>query len=288
MGYDILDSDLQFGYVFGEQAIEMHLDWTTKDMAAAAMQIKMTGPARASATAVMSNPPQLKEITLLYQDLSLTKRTNQYCAKQSNQTIEQYIEAETGKSDKAYALQWGLIPGPGLKQAYKDFLTNPGTVKVTMRPPANFNQNTINLYKPEDLPSILNLAVNVNEKLVNDLSFSFQPADVSEAEEIASLQDRLSTFKEILQSKDDKPLIQQPTRIKKGPPPRFHQVKIADLNKHIDRQVRVYTNSNQIRRGRLASVTGSAINVTQDVHRGEFTMIIVKAEIKKVEVLYAK
>lgn len=289
MGYDILNSDLEFGYKFTDQGIEMTYDWVTKDVGAAIMAIKMTGPTRPTAMAVMSNPPQLTELSVAYQDLSYIKRSNEYCAKQGKREVAQYINAEVNKPDKAYALHWGFIPGPGLKQAYRDFLTNPGTVSLTLHPPAGFNQNTIGLYKAEELPALLNMELSVNEKPVTDLSFTFKAPDTksTDKKEMVSLQDRISTFKEILQNKDEaKPVVQQPTKIKKGPPPRFHRVALKDLTRHQDRKVRVYTKNKQIRYGRLDKVTGSALHVTQDIHRGEFTMIIAKGSIAKVEVLY--
>lgn len=291
MGYDILSSDLQFGYTFTDQGIDMTFDWATRDVGAAIMVMKMTGPTRPSAMAMKSNPPQLTELSLAYQDLSYLQRSNEYCAKQSNRDVAKYIEAEVNKPDKAYALHWGFVPGPGLKQAYKEFLSNPGTISLIMRPPAGFNPKTIGLYKPEELPNLLDMELSVNEKPVTDLRFSFAAPGTTSADkaEIASLQDRISTFKEILQKKDEpKPLVQQPTKINKGPAPRFHLVKVTDLKGHIDRKVRVYTKNKQIRYGRLTKVSGSALQVTQDVHRGEFTMIIPKGDIQKVEVLYAR
>jgi hypothetical protein len=290
MGYDILNSDLDFSYKFTDQGIEMTYNWVTREVAAAIMVMKMTGPTRPTAMAVMNNPPQLTEISFAYQDLDYTKRSNEYCAKQGKREVAQYIEAEVNKPDTAYALQWGFVPGPGLKQAYKDFLTNPGSVSLTIRPPTGFNQNTIGLYKPEELPGLLNMELAVNEQPVTDLSFSFKAPDTksSEKNEVVTLQDRISTFKDMLQKKDDEtPLVQQPTPVKKGPPPRFHQVALNNLKKYKDRKVRVYTKNNkQIRYGRLAKISGSALHVTQDIHRGEFTMIIPKGDVAKVEVLY--
>lgn len=292
MGYDILDSDMELGYQFTGQGINITYEWVTRDVASALMLMKISGPTRPSRMAVMSNPPQINEISIAYQDLSYIKRANEYCARLSKQDVAQYIEKEVNKADKAYALQWGFIPGPGLKQAYKDFLSKPGTVKLTVRPPENFNQNTIGLYKAEDIPAMLNMELSINDQPVSDLSFRFLPAESSTAEdkeEVATLQDRISSFKKILQTKEDEvPVIQRPTKIKKGPPPRFHRVAIANLKQHKDQQVRVYTKIGIIRYGRLDQVTPNALHVSKDVHRGEFIMIIDKAEIAKVEALYVK
>ncbi|MEJ2142687.1 MAG: hypothetical protein P8Y24_10120 [Gammaproteobacteria bacterium] len=287
MGYDILNSDIEFGYKFTGQGIQLTYDVTTRDFGSASMLIKMTGPTRPSAMAFKSNPPQLTEISITYQDLSYVHRSNEYCAKEGNRDITKYIEAEVNKPDKAYAYQWGFIPGPGLKQAYKEFLTNPGTISLTMHPPADFTPGSLGLYKPETIPTLLNMKLSVNEKPVSDLSFSFIADD---NEEIASLQDRFSTFKDILQKDDKKtPLVQQPTKIKKTLPARYHEVKVAALKSHIDDKVRVYTKkSKQIRSGRLDKVTASALHVTQDVHQGKFTMIIPKTDVLKVEVLFAR
>lgn len=287
MGYDILNSDIEIGYKFTGQGIQLTYDITTRDFGSAAMVIKMTGPTRPSAMAFTSNPPQLAEISIAYQDLSFVQRSNEYCARESNRDVAKYIEAEVNKPDKAYAFEWGFVPGPGLKQAYKEFLTNPGTISLTMHPPADFTPGSLGLYKPEAIPTLLDMKLSVNEKPVSDLSFSFNADDSGQ---IATLQDRISTFKDILQKDDKKiPLVQQPTKIKKSPPARYHEVKVAALKGHVDDKVRVYTKkSKQIRSGRLDKITASALYVTQDVHQGKFTMIIPKADVLKVEVLYAR
>lgn len=287
MGYDILNSDIEFAYNFTAQGIQLTYDLTTRDFGTINMAIKMTGPSRPSAMAFKINPPQLTEISLAYHDLSYIQRSNEYCARESNRDIAKYIEAEVNKPDKAYIFEWGFVPGPGLKQAYKEFLTNPGTISLTMHPPADFSPATLGLYKAEAIPTLLDMKLSINEKPVSDLSFSFSADDT---EEIASLQDRISNFKNILQKDDKKtPLAQQPTKIKKTTPARYHEVNVAALKDHLDDKVRIYTKkSKQIRTGRLDKITSSALHVTQNVHQGKFTMIIPKADVQKVEVLDAR
>ena len=87
MGYDILTSNLDFGYKFTAEGINVTFDWLTKNMGTAIMVMKMTGPATPSARAMMNTPPQLTELSFAYQDLSYVKRSNEYCAKQSGQSI---------------------------------------------------------------------------------------------------------------------------------------------------------------------------------------------------------
>lgn len=284
MGYDILDSNLRFAYTFSTNGINVDMEWSTMDMASANLQMKMSGPSRASTMAMTSNPPQLEELVISYTDLSYTQRTNEYCAKQGKyKSVDEYIATASNQSDSTYALLWGFVPGPGIKQAYKDFLTNPGNITVRMRPPKGFNQNTMGLYKAKDLVTILNLEAMINDKPVTDLSFAL--ADSASAS--ASLQDRLKNFQALLEDKEVKPL-ERAKPIIKGPAPRFHPVKMSQLKPFIGKQIRVYTTKSQIRRGILSSISTNTLYVTQKVHRGEFTMNINKESVKKVEVFYAK
>ena len=289
MGYDILDSNLRFAYTFATDGINVAMDWSTKDMASATLKMKMSGPSRASTMAMISNPPQLEELTISYHDLSYTQRSNEYCTKQGKyNNVEDYIAAASNQDDAAYALQWGFVPGPGIKQAYKDFLANPDNIKVSIRPPKGFNQNTIGLYKAEDMVSVLNLEIIVNDKPVRDLSFAFTPAEsTSDAGTVVSIQERLKNFKTLLGQKEIKP-VEKAKPESKGPAPRFHQVKMSQLKPLIGKQARVYTKNNQIRRGTLTGLSAETLNVTQQVHRGEFTMNIDKTNVKKIEVFYAK
>lgn len=288
LGYDILDSNLRFAYHFADEAIKISMDWSTKDMAAASIEMKMSGPSRASSMAMISNPPQLEEINITYNDLSYTQLSNEYCTQQGKyKSIEEYIIAASSQSDTAYALQWGFVPGPGIKQAYKEFLSNPDNIKISLRPPKGFGRDTIGLYKPEDLVGALNLEVSVNNKPVTDLSFSFTPSDPASAETVVSIQQRLQNFKSLMQQKDIQPIVKSKPRVK-GPTPRFHAVAINQLKPLIGKQCRVYTKNDQVRRGILSAVTGNTINVTQQVHRGEFTMNIDKSSVEKIEVFYAR
>lgn len=289
MGYDILDSNLRFAYTFSTDGINVAMDWSTKDMASATLEMKMSSPSHASTMALISSPPQLQELAISYHDLSYTQRSNEYCAKQGKyNNVAEYITATSNQGDAAYALQWGFVPGPGIKQAYKDFLANPGNIKVSIRPPKGFNQNTIGLYKAEDLVSVLNLEIIVNDKPITDLSFAFTPAEsTSDAGAVVSIQERLENFKALLEQKEIKPA--EKAKLKaKGPTPRFHTVKMSQLKPLIGKQTRVYTKNNQIRRGTLTGLSAKTLNVTQLVHRGEFTMNIDKTNVKKIEVFYAK
>ena len=287
MGYDILDSNVHFAYTFSPSGINIDMDWSTKDMASANLQIKMSGPSRASTMAITNNPPQLEEIMLNYTDLSYSQRTNEYCTQQGKyKTTQDYINAASSQSDGAYALQWGFIPGPGIKQAYKDFLTNPDNVKILMRPPKGFNQSTIGLYKPNDLIDILNIEVSVNDQTITDLNFAFPD---NNATSDMSLQGRLENFKSLIGQEQTKPTAIKKVKPKiKGPPPRYHRVSVKQLKPFIGEKVRIYTRNNQIRRGVLSKITSKTIDVTKRVHRGEFIMNINKTSVKKVEVLYAK
>lgn len=288
LGYDILDSSLRFAYDFSAEGINIAMDWSTKDMASASLEMKMSGPSRASSMAIRSNPPQLEELSITYSDLSYTQRSNEYCTRQGDyKSVEEYIAAASNQNDAAYALQWGFVPGPGIKQAYKDFLSNPDSIRISLRPPKGFNQSTLGLYKPEDLVSALNLEVIVNNKPVTDLSFSFTPSDTASAETVVSIQDRLQNFKALLEQKEIQPIVKPSPKIK-GPTPRFHRVTIGQLKPLIGKQCRVYTRNNPVRRGILSAVTDKTINVTQQVHRGEFTMNIEKNTVDKIEVFYAK
>ncbi|MGD8526337.1 MAG: hypothetical protein PVJ63_08805 [Thioalkalispiraceae bacterium] len=289
MGYDILDSNLRISYQFADDGINLAIDASTRDVAAVSMEMKMSGPSRASAMAMASNPPQLEQVKVTYTDLNYTQRSNQYCTRLGEyQSVNDYIDALINQNDAAYALQWGFVPGPGLKQAYRDFLTSPGTITISMRPPRGFNQNTAGLYKPEDLPGALNLEVMVNDKPVTDLSFSFTPGDSQQsAETVATIRERLQNFKAVLQDKPPKP-VAKPQPKEKGPAPRFHRVAQSQLKPLIGKQIRVYTLNNQVRRGVLTNVSDKTIYVTQQVHRGEFTMNIDRNNVKKIEVYYAR
>jgi hypothetical protein len=204
--------------------------------------------------------PLLRAFDVVYQDLSFTDRLKRYCTQASGLSVEKYIESEVNRFAADYRTQWGLVPGPGLRQAYREFLTKPGEVRLQITPSVELDMQALQLFKPEDIVSMLNLSVSVNGKAVTDLSMLPAPST--------------------------------PTRPAPSPAAapgfvasEFRAVPTPDLDRHIGKTVRLHLTHGGTREGRLLQVLDGMARVERHLPGGTMALAIPLRQIERVEVL---
>jgi hypothetical protein len=284
MGYEEISGDMHIGYHFDAPNAQIVIDITsnTRDMAAVSMQGLIDG---VSDTSFMSfiqpgSQPRLSRVTINYTDQSYTRRQVEYCAGLSKLTPIEYIEAEAGQQPVYYGYLWGIVPGPGLRQAYRAFLSDPGQVNLSFELPESVTPETVELFKPEDIPGLLNLQLSVNGDAVTDLSFSFyegQQLDVGSKFETLFAQPGAAPAP---RPNREKKIVRQETR--------YYVVPVAGLKKYVGEEVRLQTSSGQRRLGFLVGIGSNVVQVEQRVHGGKFTMQVPVGSITKAEVLLTK
>jgi hypothetical protein len=265
LGYQSLVFDLSLGYRFqrGGGPLQVKTEWRTREHGVATVNLDFVGVS-SNLRGVMATQPLLRTLEAVYQDLSFTDRLKRYCAKASGITVEQYIDSEVNRNAAAYQAQWGFVPGPGLRQAYREFLTKPGEVRVQMSPPVELDLQSLRMFKPEEIVSMLNLRVSVNGKAVTDLSVLPSPST--------------------------------PTRpaLSAAPSPgaapgfaasAFRAVPTADLGRHIGKTVRVHLTHGGTREGQLLQLLDGMARVERRLPGGTMTLAIPLRQIERVEVL---
>lgn len=261
LGYPSLVFDISLGYRFenGGGPLRVKAEWRMRDLGVATVNLEFVG-ASSNLTKVMATQARLRAFDVVYQDLSFIDRVKRYCTQASGMTVEQYIESEVNRSAAAYQAQWGLVQGPGLRQAYREFLTKPGEVRLQATPSMEVDMQTLRLFKPEDIVSMLNLRVSVNGKAVTDLSMMPAPS----------------------------------TRTRPAPSPaaapgfvasEFRAVPTADLDRHTGKTVRLHLTHGATREGRLLQVLDGMARVERRLPGGTMTLAIPLRQIERVEVL---
>jgi hypothetical protein len=284
MGYEEITGDMHIGYRFDAPNAQIIVDINsnTQDVAAVRLQGIIDGISDTSFLSLIQagNQPRLSRVTVNYTDQSYTRRQVEYCAGLSKLQPNEYIEAEANQQPVYYSYLWGIVPGPGLRQAYLAFMSNPGQIDLSLELPESVTPETVDLFKPEDIPGLLNLKLSVNGDAVTDLSFSFfegQQLDVSSkfeqlfAKPGATPAPRASRKKKIVRHET-----------------RYYVVPVSGLKKHIGEEVRLQTSSGQRRLGFLVSIGSNVAHVEQRVHGGKFTMQVPVGSITKAEVLLTK
>ncbi len=284
MGYEEIVADMHIGYRLDAANARLILDITSnsRDMAAVSLQGIVDGITDTSVISLIQagSQPRLSQVTVNYTDLSYTRRQVEFCAGLSKLEVNEYIEAEANQQPVYYGSTWGIVPGPGLRQAYRAFLSNPGQIDLSFELPESVTPETVALFKPEDIPGLLNLKLRINGDEVTDLRFSFyqgQQLNVG------------SKFENLFAPPGSKPA-PRPHREKKITryETRYHVVPVTSLNKYLGEEVRLQTSSGQARLGFLIRVGSNVAQVEQRVHGGKFTMQVPVGSITKAEVLLTK
>jgi len=283
MGYTEITGDSQIGYRFDPANAQIIVDIisSTEDMAAVRIQGIVEGISDTSFIKMMQpgNPPRLGKVTVNYIDQSYTTRHTEYCAGLSKLELNEYIAAEANQQPVYYGHTWGFVPGPGLRQAYGAFLTNPRQIDVSLELPESVTPDNVHLFKPEDIPGLLNLQVSVNGEAVKDLSFNFykgQKLDVS------------SKVERLFAKPGAEPVTPQRKKKKVKYETKYYIVPVSGLKKYIGEEVRFQTTSGQTRQGYLTRIGSNVAHVEQRVHRGRFTMPVLLGSITKAEVLLTR
>ena len=260
LGYPSFVFDISLGYRFekGGGPLRITTEWRMRDLAVTTINLELAGVS-SNLTNVRGTQARLRAFNAVYQDLSLIDRTKRYCTKASGMTVEQYIESEVNRWAASYR-QWGLVPGPGLRQAHREFWTKPGEVRLQVTPSAELDMQTLPLFKPEDIVSMLNLRLSVNGKEVTDLSVVSVPSTPTRAA---------------------LPLPTGPASVTSE----FRAVPTMDLAGHIGKTVRLHLTHGATREGRLLQVLDGTARVERRYPGGVMTLAIPLRQVERVEVL---
>lgn len=269
LGYNSLVSDIRLGYELDKKSARLHVrtEWNTEDMSLFNVDLFFAGvPGAAKDMAQFS--PRMTEAKAYYKDVAYTERLKRYCASASNISVEDYINAEVGQESSSFAQQWGLVPGPGLREAYRQFLTAPGEIRFEMRPSEGIDPANMNLFRPEDLVAMLNATLTVNGTPVTDLSFQLKPKTVAKASENADPGVSSTSEERVAQ--------------KSG----YQVVRNTELPKYIGRSIRIREKRAAVREGVLAEVSATQVTLERRYGGGSVTFKVPIKEIEKVEVLF--
>ncbi len=284
MGYEEITSDLQVGYRFDPANANIVIDVTasTQDMATAKIRGLVEGITETSFISMMQScrhRPRMGRISINYTDQSYVTRLTKYCADLSKLGLRDYITAEINQQPVYYSYTWGFVPGPGLRQAYGAFLLKPGQIDVSLELPEEVTPDNIHLFKPEDIPGLLDLQVSVNGKAVKDLKFDFykgQKLDLS------------SNIDRLFSRPGEKPLKALKKKKKVKYETKYYNVPVDGLKKYVGEEVRLRTSGGQTRLGFLTKIGTNVAHVEQRVHSGKFTMTVPLGSITKAEVLLTR
>jgi len=290
MGYSRLLTNMRIAYDFNEdnKSLDVSLAVNTKNMANIKTNFKLANVASMSSTnLIQGSPPTLTQLDIVYQDKTYTPRVIKYCSELSKMKKEAYIDAEVAQPDSYFYKLLGFAPGKGLREAYKDFLSKPDVVTLSMTPGKNFNLQTASTLSNEELMKALKVRLKINGLLVKDLSYSRAPAEFT-AEFERQLTENVDIESLLRGEKVKQPEVAKEEKVIEKAPSSYHPIDLADISKHVGGFVQIMTENGNERNGQLIRIDEFNLYVEKKVSGGRFTMTVPIKKIKSIKAYFSK
>lgn len=290
MGYTRLRSNMRLAYKFNENKKTLKIDISsgTQKMGNVEGHILVSNIGKMSSSGLLQGGiPQLTSVDLVYKDDTYTPRVIKYCAALSGMKNEEFIDAEIKQSDEHFYMVWGFAPGPGLRDAYKDFMLKPDAVTLTMAPNKDFNPMLLATMSSTEIMEALNVRIKINDLLVTDLSFTSPSPEFTERfnQQLA----RSLDFASLLRGEPVKaPEPVEKPKVKVKAPAQYHKIRIDQISSHVTDFVKITTKNGNKRNGQLLRIDSVNLYVQKKVNGGKFIMTVPRNKIKTIEAYFSK
>jgi hypothetical protein len=273
LGFTSINADVGFGYEFDADAetLEARFDYEMRGVDSAAVDIRLSGVSE-QAMGMMGVSPVVEDANVVYSiDPEYMQRAVRYCADKKEQEPEEFIRSLFSQSDAYYQYNLGFVPGFGLRSLFEELITKGGTVEIKIAWPAELPMQQIALMPPETIIQMMFEQVNVNGRLITDMSLS--QIDITGME----------FGREELLDEDAVRWAEQQRRKKRRWA--FQEVSKKELPNHLGRQVRLYVRgSSKPRVGELDEVTSSEVLVDLRKNKGTITSHVPFTQLLRAEV----
>ncbi len=159
LGYDeiVMSMSMAYRQEDGKLLIDMWFD--LEDMSALQIDLTLAGTMTPESLARRTFRPRLIDARIEFEDNSLIDRTRKLCRRQG--LSDQEVIAAELDAFRAAGMQSGIAFDEYVMKPYEKFLSGGSSFILTARPPHPINLSQIDLYKPSDVPALLNLSAEV-------------------------------------------------------------------------------------------------------------------------------
>lgn len=278
MGYNkaVMDVGLEMRYDNNTRHLQLDIQLKDRDLVKidVDMGIKLDPELFISAG---SEPvkPSVSELLVNYNDTGYYKLRNNFCAQQSGSTVAEYVEANI----KGLSSELEVVFPEETVDAYRQFMTNGGTFKVSMNPSEETDFNSLQLYQAADVMRMLAMDITING-VQTDL------------DKIQWKKQASGKPKEEVLSKNSQRQISKSEPAMKSPPgdeasnrtAKYKEVNKSQLKKYIGQYVRLDTEGGKRREGVLESVDGKSIRIRVRMRGGDFSFPVNADDITRARV----
>ena len=213
-------------------------------------------------------------------DDGFNQRRNDYCTKKAGKTVDAYIAEHTRLLVERLQAN-GIYLGPGLTEAYRNYLAVGSHVALNLSPPVPIDPREFQFYKPDDVIKLMGLTLKINEKPVTDLSIRWDNEKIAKAlatkpaPELAA--EAASTPTDRTPSSTAEPAII---------PKSFHPIATSELGRYIGATAKVKTANGARYNGKIEAIADGMVTITIRKPSGTATLSLRRNEITEVDVLY--
>lgn len=126
-----------------------------EDMWSMDIAIEFAGNMKSQISMVRAPRPTLHSMSVTVNDLSINRRTRDYCRQlglSAEETLQAHLDAFA-----FFGASNGIVFDEYVMDPYKEFIGGKSTLRITAQPDNPVNISQISLYKPSDVPALLNL-----------------------------------------------------------------------------------------------------------------------------------
>lgn len=202
------------------------------------------------------------------------RRAVQACALGSEDTLDAWSERLAERALEQLEMV-GLVLGSGLREAMRTFYRDWGEIRLVLAPQQPIAPLALMLLPPEQWADALALRLTINDRPVADTSLRWQQPDEAA---LAALLGRVA---------EDEAAAAAAAKA----PPRiivrreYEPVRVADLGRFLDHQVKIKPVGQPVREGQLKRVANGEAEVEQSLHGGKYTVYVALDQIESVEAL---
>ena len=268
MGYDDLTSDIILRYQFDPR--NKKVNYSIRDNIRDMTHITLSGDIHnvSDLNSFSDKSARLGKISLEFQDDSYIERKNRFCAKQSKQSVEDYIVDHTTKV-KTYLLSYGVIPEEGLLNAYKTLLETSGTVLFEADLSNLTGTEEFKTFVPNDVIQFMRLKLFVNGERINEISVDIDKEKLIET----------ATSDDIELETPDQVERKQAMIIKK-----YRPVSVANLKNFDGYRAKIETTKGKHYKGTIKTGNRQTLEVITRLRSGNISYHVPWNQIKKAEV----
>ncbi len=297
LGLEQWQADLALGYEWNPETEVLRLYGYGRNALhdEAELDLRVVIPtAEGLADRSLHEPSKLVSARLRVNEKGTIGALAEYCQSRQDLPRDTFIDRLVNRPDRWYAAQWGLIPGKGIRQAYRRSLLEESEIILEMRPHQPIALADLAAYRSPVLIQRLNLNILVDNTPVDDLQFRLadKPAQHRLGEQLLA---KLPTLKRFTQPADDPPAPSTTTATSAPSPAprrwvrkRFQVVASDQLSRHIGADVRIHTTDGHVRKGWLSAFKNGAATIRWRVYGGEMETVVPLPKISKSEVLLAE